>query len=86
MPDIVCLRHYECPMQRLKWFNKNTLQKKKKKNLKMLHLVCYAIFILKTQFSMAEREEDNECSTQINIYFTSCYSVQSYNKRIMMMR
>lgn len=75
MPDIVCLRHYECPMRRLKWFNKNTLQKKK--NLKMLHLVCYAIFILKTQFSMAEREEDNECSTHKLIF--TLHHVTAYN-------
>lgn len=63
-------------MRRLKWFNKNTLQKKKK-HLKMLHLVCYAIFILKTQFSMAEREEDNECSTHKLIF--TLHHVTAYN-------
>lgn len=52
----------------------------------MLHLVCYAIFILKTQFSMAEREEDNECSTHKLIF--TLHHVTAYNHiiRIMMMR
>lgn len=43
----------------------------------MLHLVCYAIFILKTQFSMAEREEDNECSTYKLIF--TLHHVTAYN-------
>lgn len=46
MPDIVCLRHYECPMQGSNGSIKLHYIILKKK-VKMIHLVCYAIFILK---------------------------------------
>lgn len=76
MPDIVCLRHYECPMRRLKWFNKNTLQKKKKKIWKCYTLYAMLYLYLKHNFPWLKGKKT--MNAVLKLIFT-LHHVTAYN-------